>query len=112
LLDEDVQAEVEVAISCLGLRQSQLNAARGQIWLRCYRTIQKYNRIAKKRKGERSAEEAATLREFQEELVAMSKASNEFAAVTRCCLTASGLPQLIVRDELLPLAANASRVSA
>ncbi len=106
-LGKDVQAEVELAISCLGLRQNQLNAARGETWLRCCRTIKKYNRIAKKRKGDRSAEEAATLREFQEELVAMSRASSEFAAVTRCCLKANGLPQLIVADELLPLAAHA-----
>lgn len=106
-LDTNVQAEIEMAIACLGLRQSQLNTARGDTWLRCFRTIKKYNRIAKKRQGDRSAEEAATLREFQEELVAMSKASSEFAAVTRCCLKANGLSQLIVADELLPMAAHA-----
>lgn len=108
-LDEEVRADVMVAITYLGLRQNELNLARGETWLKCYRAIKKYNRIAKKRKGDRSTEEAETLKEFQQELVAMSKASSEFAAVTRCCLKANGLSQLIVADELLPLAAHAQK---
>lgn len=105
-LAESVRVEIEVAITCLGLRQSQLNTARGATWLQCFRTIKKYNRIAKKRKGDRTAEEAVTLKEFHEELVAMSKASSEFAAVTRSCLKANGLTQFILADELLPMAAH------
>ena len=105
-LDENIQAEVEFSIKCLGLQQNLLKIARGKVWLKCLRTIKKYNLIAVKRKGARSVEESAILRGFQEELVSMSKASSEFAAVARCCLTANGLTQLVVRDELLPLSVD------
>ena len=103
-LDAAVQRDVSLAIDYLGLRQSQLNDARRGTWRKCFRAVKKYNRIAKKRKGERTAEEVETLKELQEELVGMSKSSSEFAAVARCCLTVHGLRQLIVADELLPLA--------
>lgn len=103
-LDTAVQGDVLLAIDYLGLRQSQLNDARRGTWRRCFRAVKKYNRIAKKRKGERTPEEVETLKELQEELVGMSKSSSEFAAVARCCLNVHGLRQFVVADELLPLA--------
>lgn len=105
-LPEDVQTDVSLAIGYLGLSQGMLNGARKGTWRRCARAIIQYNRIAKKRKGDRTQEEAATLLELREELVGMSKASSEFAAVARCCLRAHKLDQFIVADELIPLAAK------
>ncbi|MBE0586578.1 MAG: hypothetical protein IH617_00870 [Hydrogenophaga sp.] len=105
-LPEDVQADVSLAIGYLGLSQGMLNGARKGTWRRCARAIIQYNRIAKKRKGDRTQEEAAMLVELREELVGMSKASSEFAAVARCCLRAHKLDQFIIPDELIPLAAK------
>jgi hypothetical protein len=103
-LPVDVQADVTLAIGFLGLNQGMLNGARRGTWRRCVRAINQYNRIAKKRKGERTHEEAETLIELREVLVGMSKASSEFAAVARCCLRAHKLEQFIVADELIPIA--------
>ena len=70
------------------------------------RRIVKYDRIARKPKGNRSPEETETLRELASELIAMSKAESEFSSVARSCLTANKLPRLIVQNELGPLAAE------
>jgi hypothetical protein len=102
-LPEDVQANISSAISYLGLNQGMLNMARRGIWRRCVSAINKYNRIAKKPKGERTREELETLIELRGELVGMSKASSEFAAVARCCLRAHRLDLFIVADELIPI---------
>lgn len=103
-VDPDVRANIELAIQCLGLRQSQLNQRRRSAWRICKRTIGRYKRIIRKPKGKRTPEDMATLNEAREELIAMSKASSEFAATVRCCLIAHGLRQLVVQDEILPLA--------
>lgn len=103
-LAASVQSNVELAIQCLGLRQSQLNQRRRAAWRICKRTIGRYKRIDSKPKGERTPEDIETLNEAREELVAMSKASSEFAATVRCCLIAHGLKQFVVRDEILTLA--------
>lgn len=105
-LPPDIQSDVLLAICYLGLNQGMLNGARKGIWRRCTRIIAQYNRIAKKRKGERTPEETKTLEELREDLVGMSKSSSEFAAVARCCLRAHKLDQFVVADELIPLAAN------
>ena len=107
MLEAETQADVALAIGYLGLRQGQLNGARKGTWRRCARAIRQYNRVAKKQKGDRTPEEMQTLLELREELVSMSKSSSEFAAVARCCLMAYRLRQLIVADELLPLAEQA-----
>lgn len=103
-LAEDLKVSVELAIQYLGLRQSQLNGRRRSAWRTCKRTIDRYKRIDRIPRGERTPAEMETLKEAREELVAMSKASSEFAATVRCCLIAHGLKQLVVRDEILPLA--------
>jgi len=103
-LSSGMQDNVELAIQYLGLRQSQLNQKRRTTWRICKRTIDRYKRVDGKAKGERTPEDAATLNEAREELIAMAKASSEFAATVRCCLIAHGLKQLAVRDEMLPLA--------
>lgn len=105
-LPPDVQSEVLLAIGYLGLSQAMLNGARKGTWRRCTNAITKYNRIAKKRKGERTQGETETLLELREELVGMCRASSEFAAVARCCLRAHKLDQLVVADELLPIVLN------
>lgn len=104
-LAPEVREHVELSITYLGLRQSQLNGARRTTWRRCLKKIKQYSRIAKKKKGERTADESQLLLEFREELLGMSRASSEFAAVARSCLKANRLPQFVVSDELLPLAA-------
>jgi hypothetical protein len=103
-LEEGAKSNVNLAIQYLGLQQSQLNAQRRSAWRNCNRTIKRYKRIDKIAKGDRTQLEVDMLKEAREELVAMSKASSEFAAAMRCCLIAHGLKQLVVRDELLPLA--------
>lgn len=103
-LDPSEQKRVQLAIQYLGLGQSQLNRARLTTWRNCNRKLIKYNRTAKKPKGERTPEEQATLVELTNELVAMTQASSEFAAVARCCLRANRLSKLIVANELMPLA--------
>jgi hypothetical protein len=103
-LHEGIKADVALAIKYLGLSQSQLNRKRRSTWLRCIRAIKRYNRIAKKRKGERTAEETEDLKELQQEIIGMSRSSSEFAATARCCLKANGLSRFVTADELLPLA--------
>lgn len=103
-LREHVQNSIKVAIDYLGLRQSQLDGKRRTTWRECNKKIVKYNRIAKKPKGARTAEESETLIELAKELCAMSCAASEFAAVARCCLIANRLSQFIIRDELTALA--------
>lgn len=105
-LDEKDRTDITLAIRCLGLDQSQLNNARRTTWRRCSSAIAKYNRIAKKRRGDRTPEESETLKELQQEIVSMSKSSSAFAATARCCLKAHGLPQFVTIDELLPLASS------
>jgi hypothetical protein len=105
-LESEEQAGVQMAIEYLGLSQSQLDRARRKTWRECGKKLIKYNRIAKKPKGQRTAEERETLRELAVELITMSKASSEFAAVARCCLKANRLVQFVVADELTPLAAD------
>jgi hypothetical protein len=104
VLDKEKKTDIALAIRCLGLDQSQLNNARRTTWRRCSRAITKYNRIAKKPRGNRTTEESEILRELQQEIVGMSKSSSPFAATARCCLKANGLPQFVIADELLPLA--------
>lgn len=103
-LAADIQSNVELAIQCLGLRQSQLNQRRRAAWRICTRTIGRYKRIDSKPKGERTLDDIETMKEAREELVTMSKASSEFAATVRCCLIAHGLKQFVVHDEIIPLA--------
>lgn len=103
-LPADIQTDVSAAIQYLGLTQGMLNGARKGTWRRCSRNIAQYNRIAKKRKGDRTQEEAATLTELREELMGMTRASSEFAAVARCCLRINKLDQFIIADELIPIA--------
>lgn len=99
-LDPPEAENVQLAIRCLGLYQSQLAGARKSKWLDCSRKIAKYNRLAKKPKGTRTEEGEATLRELRNELIAMTKSESEFAAVARRCLAVHKLEQLVVRDEL------------
>lgn len=103
-LSPEIQADVVLAIGYLGLNQGMLNGARKGTWRRCARAIAQYNRIAKKRKGDRTPEEAETLEELREELMGMTRSASEFAAVARCCLHAHKLGQFVVADELVPLA--------
>lgn len=100
------QASVRKAIEYLGLSQSQLNRARRKTWRDCGKKVIMYNRIAKKPKGHRTLEESETLSDLAKELMIMSKASSEFAAVARCCLIANRLVRFVVADELLPLAVD------
>lgn len=103
-LPADIQSDVSAAIQYLGLTQGMLNGARKGTWRRCSRIIAQYNRIAKKRKGDRTQEETTTLLELREELMGMTRASSEFAAVARCCLRSHKLTQFIIADELMPIA--------
>lgn len=103
-LPKETQGHVTMAIECLGLRQSQLNRARKRIWTACSKRARQYSRIAAKPKGQRTDEEATMLQELAGELIAMSKSNSPFAAVARTCLIVNRLRQLIVADELLPLA--------
>jgi hypothetical protein len=100
----DEQARVQLAIDYLGLSQSQLDGARRRTWRDCFGRLTKYNRIAKKPKGHRTEEERETLAELTGELVTMTRASSEFAAVARCCLRVNRLEKLVVADELSNLA--------
>jgi uncharacterized protein (TIGR02646 family) len=100
---EAERSRVQSAIEYLGLSQSQLNRARRKTWRDCFKRAVKYNRIAKKPKGARTAEECETLDELTGELIAMSKAKSEFASVARCCLKANRLSKFVVADELAPL---------
>lgn len=102
-LEEEAKPNVNLAIQYLGLQQSQLNTQRRSAWRKCKRVIDRYKKIKKIPKGERTHVEADTLKEAREELVTLSKASSEFAAAMRCCLIAHGLRRLVVQDELLPL---------
>lgn len=103
-LPADIQTDVSAAIQYLGLTQGMLNGARKGTWRRCSRIITQYNRIAKKRKGDRTHEETVTLSELREEMMGMTRASSEFAAVARCCLRINKLDQFIIADELMPIA--------
>lgn len=103
-LNQADKERVSLAINYLGLSQSQLNGARRKTWRTCIKLVAKYNRIAKKVKGQRTPEEKETLKELTSELISMSKASSEFASVARCCLRANRLHRLVVADELAPLA--------
>lgn len=102
-LPAEIQADVSAAIQYLGLTQGMLNGARKGTWRRCSRIIAQYNRIAKKRKGDRTHEETVTLSELREELIGMTIAASEFSAVARCCLRSHRLPQFIIADELMPI---------
>ena len=103
-LAEPTKSNVMLAIQYLGLQQSQLKDKRRSAWRICKRIIDRYKRIDRIPKGDRTESDAQTLTEAREELVAISKASSEFAAAMRCCLIVHGLKQLVVRDEMLPLA--------
>lgn len=105
-LSPEQQEMVQLAIEYLGLSQSQLDRARRKTWRDCCKRVIKYSRIAKKPKGQRTPEERETLLELTGELIAMSKASSEFAAVARCCLKANRLAHFVIADELAPLAIN------
>lgn len=103
-LSDVEQQHVTTAIECLGLRQSQLNRARRRVWTACTKRARQYSRIAKKPKGNRTQEEAETLRELAGELIAMGRSDSPFAAVARTCLMANRLSKFVVADELLHLA--------
>ena len=105
-IDDVSKMRVTVAIKCLGLDQSMLSKSRRMIWRECFRTILKYDRIARKPRGCRSPEEAETMRELGAELVGMSRAERRFSAVARSCLTANRLTKFILRNELEPLSAE------
>lgn len=109
-LDEDVRLRVEMAIRCLGLRQSRLNGRRRSALRGCRRAVERYKRINRIPKGARTPAESAMLEEARSELLALSAPSAEFAAAVRCLLVTSGLRALIVQDELKPLAINAEDV--
>lgn len=98
---------VQLAIRCLGLYQSQLTDARRRKWRECNGKITKYNRLAKRPKGNRTIDDEVTLRELRNELIAMTRSQSEFAAVARRCLAAHKLEQLVVRDELTALGEGA-----
>lgn len=103
-LDQTDKERVSLAIKYLGLSQSHLDGARRKTWRACIKLVVKYNRIAKKAKGQRTSEEQETLKELTSELISMSKASSEFSSVARCCLRANRLHRLVMTDELAPLA--------
>lgn len=105
-LEQEEKDRVSLAIRLLGLDQSQLDRSRRKTWRDCARRIAKFERIARKPRSARSAEEVHTLSELISELLLMARASSEFAAVSRCCLLAHGLGRLVIRDEMAPLAAN------
>ncbi|WP_155769786.1 hypothetical protein [Burkholderia vietnamiensis] len=103
-LDDQTKQNVEIAITCLGLRQTMLNERRRSLWRRCSRAIGRYKDVERIPKGERTERDQKNINDAREELVNMAKASSEFAATARCCLIAHGLRRLIVADEFLPLA--------
>lgn len=109
-LDENVRQNVEMAIQCLGLRQSMLNGRRRSALRRCRRSIDRYKNVDRIPKGTRTPAESAALAEARSELLAMSAPSAEFTAAVRCLLVANGLRTLVVQDELKPLALNAEDV--
>lgn len=102
-LDDEAKASVDDAIVRMGIRQDMLNAARRQKWRDCNRTIEKYTRFQRKPRGQRSAEESATIDELAQELITMASAESEFSATVRCCLLSQRLDMFITRDELNPL---------
>jgi hypothetical protein len=102
-LPEDQKALVEQAITCLGLRQDQLNWKRRAKWRECLSKITKYNRFFKKPRGERTAEETETMLELAREIMTMASCQSEFSAAVRCCLKSQRLERFVVRDEFKPL---------
>lgn len=102
-LDDQTKAIVDSAIVRMGIRQDMLNGARRQKWRDCNRTIEKYTRFQRKPKGQRSAEETATMEDLAQELITMASAESEFSATARCCLLSQRLAMFITRDELTPL---------
>jgi hypothetical protein len=102
-LDPAQQANVQLAINYLGLSQSQLNEARRKVWRECSRAVEQYSRFARKGKGNRSLEEETTMKESFGRMIALTKSTSEFSAVSRCCLYANGMHGVIQRDELAPL---------
>lgn len=102
-LDKDAKAIVDDAIVRMGIRQRMLNDSRRKKWRDCNRTIAKYTRFQRKPKGQRSAEESATIDELAQELITMASAESEFSATVRCCLLSQRLDMFITRDELAPL---------
>ena len=109
-LSEHRKAQVEQAITCLGLRQSMLNRRRRSKLRICLRAIRRYKEADAVLRGERTARDVANLEEARGELLAMSAPSGEFAAAVRCLLVASGLKHLVRREELAPLAVAAEDV--
>lgn len=104
-LGDDEQGYVADSIRYLGLNQDILNRKRSDVWKDCWRKIRKFNRIACKPKGDRTAGEIETMRELASEMISMTVSEAEFSAVSRSCLLANRLEYFIERDELKPLEA-------
>jgi hypothetical protein len=102
-LNEKAKERITLSIRYLGLDQSMLNESRRSAWRDCSKKIVKYDRIARKPKGDRTPEEVETMKELAAELIAMTRAESQFSSVARSCLSANRLPRLIVRNELEPL---------
>lgn len=105
--DEPTYRLLNDAIRILAIDQDALNGARRSRWRQCKRLIDMYSRIARKPKGDRSAEEALIMAGLASELMGLAKAQSDFSSVARHCLSVNRLGAFVIRDELMPLSIDA-----